>query len=139
MDRDRFQGLAEAYGGDIGRWPASEQAAALSLVARQPTWSDEVLREALRLDQALDQWRVTEAGHVLRETVIARAPRLLRRARYATRILGSGAGLGLAGASAAGLAAGVFLGVQANHARLDTLDLASPDEAAVSDISESVA
>ena len=136
MDRQRFEDLADAFGGDISRWPVSEQPAALIVVSAQPVWAEGVLAQASNLDQALDEWRPGEVGHALREAVIAQAPQAVRRARYMTWILGVTAGLGLAGASVAGLAVGVALAVHSSQALIGVADQISPDDAVTVDLSE---
>jgi hypothetical protein len=96
MNRDRFEALAQAYGGSVARWPAVERDAAAALMTAEPDFARAVLAEA-------------EATHELREAVIAQAG--LARARAGLRgwLWGAGAGAGLAAACAAGLIMGVAL------------------------------
>lgn len=136
MDRQRFEDLADAFGGDVARWPVNEQSAALTVISAQPVWAEGVLAKASHLDQALDEWRPGEVGHALREAVIAQAPAALRRARYMTWVLGVTAGLGLAGASVAGLAVGVYLAVHSSQAQIGSPDMLSPEDAVAADVSE---
>ncbi len=46
----RFQALAEAYGGDLARWPADEQADAHAWRAANPAEALAILSEAGALD-----------------------------------------------------------------------------------------
>ena len=109
MDRTRFEMLAEAYGGTIARWPEAERAAALVMQSHDPIWANELLSKAEGLDARLDVWRTPAVGHDLREAVIAAAAGALRRTSWVTWALGTGAGIALAGASAAGMVLGVAL------------------------------
>lgn len=107
MDRARFEALAEAFGGDVTRWPEAERGAALALLADQPALAREVLAAATRLDGMLDALPAPAAGAALRGRVLAAAP-MARPARSWRRWLtGAGVGFGLATACAAGLVAGV--------------------------------
>jgi hypothetical protein len=109
MNRDRFEALAQAYGGSVARWPAGERDAAAVLMTAEPDFARAVLAEAGALDAALDAWRPQAVSHELREAVIAKAG--LARARPGLRgwLWGAGAGAGLAAACAAGLIMGVAL------------------------------
>ncbi|WP_224761057.1 hypothetical protein [Brevundimonas aurantiaca] len=53
MKAQRLHALAEAYGADLRRWPASERAFAESLIAADPSLKA-VLDEAAALDALLD-------------------------------------------------------------------------------------
>jgi ferric-dicitrate binding protein FerR (iron transport regulator) len=107
MTRERFAGLAEAYGGEIARWPQDEREAAAALVAADPDFTRPTLAAASDLDEALAQWPAPPMRAALRETVLAAAPRP-RRPAWAARVA---LGAGLAGACASGLAVGaLFLG-----------------------------
>jgi hypothetical protein len=108
MTRERFQDLAEAYGGDLARWPADVREAAAVLLAAEPAFAQGVLAEAGVLDQALDGWAPLAATHELREAIVAAAP-LARPSRVAAWIARAGWGAGLAAACAAGLILGVQL------------------------------
>jgi hypothetical protein len=104
MDRERFNHLLEAYGGDFRRWPAEGRAAAAAFAA-QDADAAIALKEAQALDGVLDQ-----AGAEQRDTsqlaarILSQAPRaepwLNRRARLALAacavfgvLLGYGGGL----------------------------------------------
>jgi hypothetical protein len=103
MSHERFEALAEAYGGDLDRWPADAAASARALLAAEPGLA-QVLAEAERIDALLASSPAPSFSGVLRERVIATAPRLAGAWKSTTRWL-SGAGL------AAACAAGVILGV----------------------------
>ena len=109
MDRERFEELAEAYGGAVARWPTAVRADALAFAAAEPRAAREILARAESLDAALDAWRPMAARHELRERVIAVAPRAIRGAEWLSWVLGAGAGAGLAAACAAGLLLGIVL------------------------------
>jgi anti-sigma factor RsiW len=53
MQLERFAELADAYGGDLARWPAQERAAAAQLLAAQPA-AAAILIQAQALDDALN-------------------------------------------------------------------------------------
>lgn len=104
MDRERFNHLLEAYGGDFRRWPAEARAGAAAFVAQNADAAG-ALKEAQGLDQAMDQAR-SETGDTsaLAVRILAQAPRaqpwLDRRARLALAacavfgvLLGYGGGL----------------------------------------------
>ena len=55
MTEDRFLELAEAYGGEIARWPAAERAAAEAFAAEpRRSWPSALLGAERRLDALLD-------------------------------------------------------------------------------------
>jgi hypothetical protein len=108
MDRRRFKALAEAYGGDVTRWPQAERNAALRLLQRAPALAMEVLAPALRLDMALDSLPAPRPSEALKARVLAAAtaapvdgPRSWRRL-----LAGAGVGLGLSVACATGFMVG---------------------------------
>lgn len=106
MDRERFKALAEAYGGDMARWPAEARDAAAARLATEPDFAARVLARASALDQALEDWTTTAVSHDLRDRIIAQAPRS-RPARAPAWLGRLGVGAGLAAACAAGLVLGV--------------------------------
>jgi hypothetical protein len=109
MTRDRFEALAEAFGGSVARWPAAEREAAAALMAAEPDFAREVLAQAEALDAALDAWPRLTVGHEFREAVIAQAGQGRARAGLRGWLWRAGAGAGLAAACAAGLVMGVTL------------------------------
>lgn len=109
MNRERFQDLAQAFGGAVARWPAAERDAAAELMAAEPDFARTVLSEAEALDAVLDAWPVQIVAHELREAVIAQAGRARAQTGPWSWVWGAGAGAGLAAACAAGLVMGVTL------------------------------
>lgn len=61
MNAERFRDLAEAWGGDLDRWPAAERDQARAFLAVSPD-AAQALAEARGLDAALDAWRPPEAS-----------------------------------------------------------------------------
>ena len=109
MNPDRFEGLAGAFGGDPDRWPPGEREAALCLAAAQPALTGPVLGAAARLDGILDRAPLESPSRELRERIVQAAPSP-RSPPIAWRWLaGLGLTAGLAGAAAAGVAAGVVV------------------------------
>lgn len=75
MDRERFEHLLAAYGGDFRRWPAEERAAAAAFAA-QDADAAAALTAAKALDEALDHARATPGDtSLLAARVLAQAPR----------------------------------------------------------------
>ena len=107
MTPERFETLAEAYGGDVARWPDAEREAAAGLMAAQPAWASAVLARAGELDAALLAFAPPRAAPGLAERIAAGAPR--PRARWAGWLMPAGMGAGLAAACAAGVVMGVQL------------------------------
>ncbi|HQN51276.1 MAG TPA: hypothetical protein PK913_09460 [Phenylobacterium sp.] len=108
MTPERFEELAEAYGGETARWPQAEREAAAALMAGRPGFAQAVLARADALDEVLDAWRPAPASAALLERVLAEAPRR-RTTGLAAWIWRGAVGAGLAGACAAGLLMGVSL------------------------------
>lgn len=113
MTFERFQSLAEAWGGAIARWPAEVQDAAYAFMAASPEQADAVLAEARATDALMDAAPALSASIALRDRVIAAAPAApaarARRSRLWRWMTGAGVGAGLAAATAAGVMAGVSL------------------------------
>lgn len=110
MTFERFQLLAEAYGGAIGRWPADAQDAAYAFMAAAPEQADAVLAEARATDDLLAGGLTPSPSTALRDRVIAAAPAARRSRSPLWRwMTGAGVGAGLAAATAAGVMAGVNL------------------------------
>jgi hypothetical protein len=101
----RFQALADAYGGDIARWPTDEQADARAWRVINPMEALAILKEANALDLLLDSGTVASPGPVLRDRITASA----RQARKPVRTLLWASATGLMAACAAGLMLGVNL------------------------------
>ena len=104
MDRERFNHLLEAYGGDFRRWPAADRAAA-AVFAAQDADAATALKEAQALDGVLDRANAGQSDtSQLAARILAQAPRaqpwLDRRAMLALAacavfgvVLGYGGGL----------------------------------------------
>lgn len=135
MTKERFQELAEAYGGEIARWPAELREEAALLAAAEPAFARAVLAREAQLDAALDELPRAAASAELFERIVAGAP-ALRRARPAWRLWLAPAGLGaaLAGIAAAGVLLGVEVrayGVSSDSSAQSVADL---DVSAVSEV-----
>jgi hypothetical protein len=113
MSQARFEELAEAYGGDVSRWPAEAREAAAVLMAAEPEFTGQVLARAGALDAALDSWRPAPASAALTERILAAAPRP-RRSRWPVWLSPAALGAGLAAACVAGVIAGVEVSDRAN-------------------------
>lgn len=111
MTYERFEYLADAYGGDLRRWPEAEREAARALTAVDAR-AAALLAQADRLDALLGAAPRPVASHVLREQVIASAAgaglRTRRRGGVGT-LAWLSAGAGWAAAACAGVVFGVAL------------------------------
>lgn len=123
MTRERFEDLAEIYGGDIARWPAAERDAAALLMAAEPDFAKAALAAPADLDALLDAWTPLPVSPQLREAVIASAPANRTRGGVRGWFWRAGLGAGLAAACAAGLVVGVRLS-DAAAAQEDTVSAA---------------
>jgi len=112
MSHARFEELAEAYGGDVSRWPAEAREAAAVLMAAEPAFTGQVLAGAGALDAALDSWRPAPASAALVERILAAAPRARRR--WPVWLSPAALGAGLAAACVAGVIAGVEVSERAS-------------------------
>jgi hypothetical protein len=108
VNRERFEDLAWAYGGELARWPDALREDAALLAAADPAFATDVLARAADLDATLDALPRATASSRLYDAVLATAP--ARRPRRSWRFWLGPAGLGAALAGAA--AAGVILGAQ---------------------------
>lgn len=109
MTPERFETLAEAYGGEIGRWPEDARDAAAAFMAGDPERARQILSRESALDEALDGLRPLAVRHEFREAVIAGAPVRRLRRPMSDWLFRAGLGAGLAAACAAGLLMGVTL------------------------------
>lgn len=109
MGPGRFRALAEAYGGDISRWPEAERGSAEAWLARNRQEGDALLAGARALDDLLGTWRAPEPAAALRSRVLIPAPALVRGARRRAFVLTFGGGAGLAAACLAGILAAPVL------------------------------
>lgn len=106
MTPERFEGLADAWGGDMARWPEAEREAAALLMAARPAWAADVLARARDLDALLDAFAAPGGSAGLAARIVAGAPRPRAR-RWGGWLVPAGMGMGLAAACAAGVVAGV--------------------------------
>ncbi|WP_242077982.1 hypothetical protein [Brevundimonas diminuta] len=104
MKAERLHELADAYGADLRRWPASERAFAESLIAADPSLKA-VLDQAAALDALLDAAPRPVPSAALTARILAAAPRAKNRLGKAIWYLGAG----WAAAACAGVVAGVGL------------------------------
>ena len=111
MNAQRFQDLAEAYGGDPRRWPEAERATARAFMDADPHGAERLLFNARQMDLVLDASPRAVVSHDLRERVIAMAATagLKPRARFAFGRLAWASGAGWAVACAAGVLVGLNL------------------------------
>ena len=137
MTYERFETLADAYGGDLRRWPEGEREAARALLEGDPR-AAVLLREADGLDALLDAAPRVVASHALRERVIAAAAGagLGRRRRAGIGVMAWLSGAGWAAAACAGAVFGVVLtGQMTADIRADTVlyqaSLSSADDTEV--------
>ena len=107
MKAQRLHALAEAYGADLRRWPASERAFADSLIAADPSLKA-VLDEAAALDALLAAAPAPAPSAALVARVLAAAPKARRPRLHLDRIA-LYMGAGWAAAACAGVVAGVGL------------------------------
>lgn len=133
MNRQRFQELAEAYGGEVARWPLAEREAAALLMAEDPDFTRQTLAEADSLDALLDAWRPAPASSRLMEAILAVAPAPRPQPRWRGWLMPAGLGAGLAAACAAGVLFGVQLeqraaGGDASVSAVADLDLSGLSE-----------
>ena len=109
MTYERFETLADAYGGDLRRWPEAERAAARALLDSDPRGAA-LLAEADGLDALLDAAPRPTPSHALREAVIASAAGAgLKARRRGPGPLAWLSGAGWAAAACAGVVFGVNL------------------------------
>lgn len=109
MTYERFETLADAYGGDLRRWPEAERAAARALLDSDPRGAA-LLAEADGLDALLDAAPRPTPSHALREAVIASAAGAgLKARRRGPGPLAWLSGAGWAAAACAGVVFGLAL------------------------------
>lgn len=107
MSFERFEDLADIYGGEIARWPEGEREAARALLAANPERLSPVLASAAQLDRLLDLAPAQSADAALLGRLIAAAPQAPNTARR--WIAGLGAAVGLSAAAFAGVLVGVAI------------------------------
>jgi hypothetical protein len=135
MDLDRFEALAGAYGGDIGRWPLDDREAARRLAAAGGPAAAILAREAA-FDSTLSQGHALAPRAALMGAVLSAAPREIGRASHKIWrwLTGAGVGAALAGACAAGVLVGAYV-VPAEwaHRSVDATDAADAALALIAD------
>ncbi len=75
MDAERFEQLAQAFGGDLKRWPHTEREAAEAFVLNHGETATRLLAEARELDHALDLAPMPAISADLRVRILAAAPK----------------------------------------------------------------
>ncbi len=105
MTPERFGALADAYGGDIDRWPLAERDAARSYLHARPE-ACAVLALAAGLDAALATWTIEGPRAALAARIVSATTRRHDKTRRLRLWLSS---LGAATALASGLAAGALV------------------------------
>jgi hypothetical protein len=116
LTHERFEALAEAYGGDVSRWPLEARDGAALLMAAEPGFTGAALARAERLDTALDAWRPAPASAGLMQRILAAAPAAVRR-RWPVWLSPAALGAGLAAACAAGVVLGVQVSAHSSEAQ----------------------
>lgn len=107
MTIERLKALAEAYGADLRRWPASERPFAESLVTTDPA-ARAALEEAAAMDVLLDASPRPTPSAALAARILAAAPKAREARAHLGRIFWF-LGAGWAAAACAGVVAGVGL------------------------------
>lgn len=117
MTPKRFETLAEAYGGDVARWPEADREAAATVMAAEPAWAETILARAGDLDAALATYASPPVPAGLADRIAAAAPLVPARPappRWMAWLLPVGMGAGLAAACAAGVVMGAVLSLPAS-------------------------
>jgi hypothetical protein len=109
MDLDRFAALAEAYGGDVSRWPENVREPAALLMSSDPAATAPLLAAQSDLDWALDAWRAPAGSAALQAAILASAPAARRGPAWRGWMWRTSLGAGLMAAGAAGVMAGVVV------------------------------
>ncbi|WP_430445587.1 MAG: hypothetical protein ACQZ2J_30660 [Pseudomonas piscis] len=108
MTPERFVQLADAYGADLGRWPAGEREAAREVLDSGHPQAFAALQQADWLDRRLDRHPVPKPSPELVRRIIASAAPYQRRASFWGRHHTWLASLGWAGVGLSGIAAGML-------------------------------
>lgn len=108
MTPDRFDALAQAYGGQMRRWPEAERAAAEAFARAHAAEAEQALSKASALDAVLDRYDAPAPRADLAARILAARPLSADWRRWA-----AGLGAGLAAACAAGVVFGIQVSEQA--------------------------
>ena len=111
MNPDRFSELADAFGGDVSRWPDAEQTRAKAFLKAEPELARALLDEAAALDALLDLDAITPPSPALYETITASG---LRRAFAPPQWAGIAAAIALMFGAGTGWV-GAQMNTQPNH------------------------
>jgi hypothetical protein len=125
VTKEEFQALAEAFGGEIARWPAAQRDEAALLSASERTFAGAVLARESGLDAVLDELPRPTASAALFEQIVASAPPSRSKPHWRFWLAPAGLGAALAGVAAAG----VLLGVQVSERSAVNADTAGPSVA----------
>jgi hypothetical protein len=109
MNKERFRALAAAYGGSISHWPGAEQWQARWFAFWRHGSTRGILRDARRLDLFLQESATPGMGAGLQAPLIESARSLGVAGGERRSWVGAMLGAGLAGACAAGIAAGFVI------------------------------
>lgn len=109
MDLARFGELAEAFGGDIRRWPEDVREAARAFADAHPVEAERALFDARQTDAALFASPNPVVSMALRDRVLASATMKARSAWPSLRKLLWIGGIGWAAAACAGVMVGTTL------------------------------
>jgi hypothetical protein len=123
MTPERFDQLAQAYGADLRRWPAAEQASAHALLEHGDPNVQAAVAQANWLDGQLDLHRVPAADPALARRIAALAapaPTFWQGHRNGWSRLGL-VGVGLAGIAAGMLAASLSLPLGSGNEALPSI------------------
>lgn len=95
----RFQELADAYGGVVDRWPERYRDGASRMASRPEARA--ILSDAMGFDKILDAWSVAPPRNGLRDRIFANAPLPSRKVISRMSLWWSGVGIATALAGAA--------------------------------------
>jgi hypothetical protein len=126
MTPERFETLAEAFGGDVAVWPAAEREAAAAFMAAEPARAGAILAEAEALDSALAAFSPPRAASGLMDRIVAGAPMPRVMRWWSGWLAPAGMGAGLAAACAAGVVLGARMSAPA----------VAPDDALITAVSD---
>jgi len=122
MDETRFGELADAFGGDVRRWPEGEREAARAWIDAHPLEAERALFDARQTDAVLFASPTPMVSMALRDRVIAAASVRAQAAWPSLRKLLWIGGVGWAAAACAGVMVGTTLsGHLATQAQADAV------------------